>query len=478
MFQANWWTRPCGGLEVMRLAVPLIISAGSLSLMTFTDRLFLMWFHRDTMTASMQAGLTFWMVVSLFHATAAYATAFVAQYHGCGHYERIGPVVWQGLYFSLFLAPLYIVGEPAIQALFDLFGHDPALARYERAYMHLLLWSAGAAIACESLASFFYGLEKMRVVMYVNIAMVLLNVVLDAGLIFGYCGLPRWGLEGAAIATVISQWVRLLLLFVLVLREDGWECKYNFRTGFALNLRLLGRMLYYGVASGVQVFADAAAFTVFVLLISSETFAANGLGKDAGNASSIAFTLNMFTFLPIVGTGIAVTTLVGNQIGHKRPNLAARAAITAFTIGTVYSAFFGVLFVTIPDTLLNTFAAYGEPGEFESIRELTKHLLLFVALYLFFDAVSIIFASALKGAGDTWFVMLFSTLLVPLLPILSLVGVYGFGFGIYWCWGVLTGWVLLFAVGMFFRFFGGKWKRMQVIERNMIERPLEKEDNP
>ncbi|HBT76208.1 MAG TPA: hypothetical protein DEB39_04615 [Planctomycetaceae bacterium] len=478
IFHKQWWTRDCGGLEVMRLAVPMVISAGSISLMTFTDRVFLMWFHKDAMTASMQAGLFFWMLLSLPHATAAYTNTFVAQYNGCGHHERIGPVVWQGIFFSFLLMPFYFVVEPWIGLAFEMFGHDPFLAGMERSYLKIVLWSAGVSIASEAVASFFYGRGKMHVVMNVNLVCVFLNAGLDWCMIFGHMGFPAWGLEGAAVATVLSQWVRLMILLGLVAWENGRGDRFGFLRGCRFDFPLLGRLLYFGLASGVQVFSDATAFTIFVLLIGSESFAGSGLGKQAANASSIAFTLNMFTFLPIVGTGIAVTTLVGNRIGHKQPDLAQRATVTALVLAVVYSAFFGMIYLLAPGFLLQAFEIYAEnPVEFEAIRPLTIHLLWFVALYLFFDALTIIFSSALKGAGDTTFVMITTCLIVPLLPVLSFAGIYFAGFGLYWCWSVLAGWVIIFAAVFWQRFRRGKWKKMQVIEREMIENQVLVENN-
>lgn len=469
-FLQNWWSRPAGGRAVLKLAVPMIISAGSISLMTFTDRVFLMWHDQDAMTASMQAGLFFWMLVSLPCATAGYTNAFVSQYFGNQNFQRIGPIVWQGVLFSLILGPLYVLAEPFAQRAFAFSGHDPALSLMEATYLRIILWGAGAAIAAEAVGAFFYGRGRMHVVMNVNILCVFVNILLDWCWIFGHLGFPAWGLAGAAVATVLAQWIRLLILLGLMLYKDwSLDGRFNVLRGFRCDFRLMGRLLYYGLASGVQVFLDTFGFTLFVLLIGSEYFASGGLGKQAANATSIAFTLNMFTFLPIVGTGIAVTTMVGNQLGADRPELAQRAAVTALLISVAYSAFFGFLYLVIPDAFLSFFAAYGDPVEFESIRAQSTHLLRFVALYLFCDAICIIFSSAIKGAGDTWFVMLVTLAATPILPALSLFGVLFFGFGLYWCWSVLAGWVAALSIVFWLRFHQGKWKKMRVIEPELLE---------
>ena len=471
----HWWNRECGGREVLRLAAPMIVSAGSISLMTFTDRVFLMWVHQDAMTTSMQAGLLFWMLISFPVQVAAYVNAFVSQYHGSHNDDHIGPVVWQGIFFAAALTPVYILAEPLLRDIFVLFRHDPGLIGMEQEYLRIILWSAGAAIASEAVCAFFYGREKMNVVMYINLVCVFVNVILDYCWIFGHCGFPQAGLAGAAYATVAAQWIRFTILLIVMLRDDarnGNTC--NVRRGCRFNGPLMRRLFYYGFGSGMQVFIDAVGFTIFVMLIASEQFAGGGLGKQAANATSIAFTLNMFTFLPIIGTGIAVTTLVGNQLGDNRPEMAQRATETALTISVACSLFFGFLYLAAPDLLLAGFATHStDPAAFEMIRGLTINLLRFVSLYLLFDAINIIFSSAIKGAGDTWFVMLVTIGMMPWLPLFTLLGIWYFGFGIYWAWSVLSAWVGLFAVIFWRRFHEGKWKNMRVIEPELIAIPKE-----
>ena len=458
--ETNWWTRPCGGFDVLRLAIPLIISTGSLSLMNFTDRMFLMWWDTSTlsMTATMKAGLLFWTIVAIPTAIAVFVTTFVAQYQGSGNPGRIGHVVWQGIWFGLAVMPLLVIFGPFFSRVFEFFGHPPELIALEEQYLYWILWGSGAVIAGEAAASFFRGRGRMKVEMYVNVFCVLLNIVLDYCWIFGYAGFPAWGLVGAALATVVSQWVRFFIYIGLIFRDD-WKANgaFNVLGGMKPDFAILGRLLYFGIPSGSYTFVDTLSFTVFLLLI-------GGLGVNEAGATTIAFTLNLFTFLPLVGIGIVVTSMVGNQLGDNRPDLARRATNTAAVIGLTYTAFFGVLYLAVPNLLLDAFASFTKPEEFEAVRGMSIILLRFVALYLFFDSCIAVFSSALRGAGDTLYVMKTTLILAPFLPLLCWLGIRYAGFGVYGCWAVLTAWVWIFSAFFAFRFYGGKWENMRVIE--------------
>jgi MATE family multidrug resistance protein len=402
--------------------------------------------------------MLFWTAVALPTATAAFVTTFVAQYHGSGNYHRIGRVVWQGIWFGLIMMPiLLLLFEPFAQ-VFLWSGHDATLIELERTYYFYLLLGCGATISGESAASFFRGQGKMHVEMYNNIFCVVLNIVLDYCLIFGHFGFPAWGIAGAAIATAISQWVRFFIYVILMFMQDRNANKFHVLGGLVIDLPLMGRLCNYGIPSALYTFLDTVTFTAFVLMIA-------GLGKMQGEATTIAFTLNSFTYIPINGIGIVVTSMVGNQLGMNRPDLARRATMTAQVFGWGYAGFFGIAFLVCPDVFLIPFA---QSENFADVRDLSIVLLRFVALYLLFDSCAMIFLSTLRGAGDTVFIAWVIGILAPLMPILCAVGIYCFGLGVIWCWIVLTALVLAYCVGFSLRYRSKVWESMRVIEKEYV----------
>ena len=114
---------------------------------------------------------------------------------------------------------------------------------------------------------------------------------------------------------------------------------------------------------------------------------------------------------------------------------------------------------------LYTYSINTDPEKFAELHDLVVILLRFVAFYCFFDAMNIIFSGALKGAGDTAFVL--ATTLVVSLAVASAtwIGVKYYHFGLYWCWGIITAWVYLLGVIFLLRFLYGPWRGMRVIEK-------------
>lgn len=133
-------------------------------------------------------------------------------------------------------------------------------------------------------------------------------------------------------------------------------------------------------------------------------------------------------------------------------------------------ALISVLYLVVPNLFLFGFFAGAESTSHErSVRELAITLLRFVAAYNLLDATLMVFVSAVKGAGDTRFVLRVSFVMAIALAGLSWLGVEVWQFGIYGCWTLITGWVWTLGVIYFVRFLQGKWRKMRVIEQTHIE---------
>jgi multidrug resistance protein, MATE family len=454
----NRWHSKGGYREVLVVAIPLILSTATWSVQHFVDRMFLSWYSAEAIAAAMPAGMLNFTMVSIFMGTAGYATTFVAQYYGARQFHRIGPALWQGVYISLFGGVLILCAIPFAGPIFNLVGHSPLVRQNEVAYFELLCMGGGAYAASYALSGFFSGRGKTWPVLWVNAATTVVNLILDYALIFGHWGFPELGIRGAGIATVVAGVFSVLVFFCLLGLRTNNETFHTLK-GWRLEKELLVRLLRYGFPSGVQFFLEIAGFTVFVLLVGR-------LGIASLAATNIAFNINTLAFMPMIGSGIAVSVLVGQYLGADKPGRAQSAVYSGFHLTLVYMVSIAAAYVLIPDIFVAPFALRADPGDFSEIYDYSIVLLRFVAVYSVFDTMNIIFCSAIKGAGDTRYVMLmtvFLSLFVFIVPVYLTVVVLEYGLMIAWVFA--TAYITLLGVVFFLRFLGGKWKTMRVIER-------------
>jgi MATE family multidrug resistance protein len=459
----NWWSRPCGGREVLAVALPLIVQTCFWSVMWFIDRLFLTWYSREATHAALPGGMVHWTMVCLPVGIASYVNTFVAQYYGAGQRRRIGHAVQQGVWFGLACVPLMLLSIPLAPWIFARTSDNASIIEQQTIYFQVLAWGAGALVISGAQSSFYTGRGLTSIVMFVNCAGTLLDISLEYIFIFGALGVPRMGIAGAALTTVISNWATVVM-FWLLMRRPKERDEYGLSDA-RFDWPLVKRLIYFGLPSGLPQLVEAAAFTVLTMSIAR-------VGDVAGAATSIALTINAVAFVPMVGLNIAVSTLVGQKLGENRPNLAERATWTAVALALGYNVVCAILYLAIPDWFLTLHTAFAA-SDFAAVRWTTILLLRFAAMYCIFDALQIVLIGALRGAGDTRFIMLATGLTAIVAVAIGHVCERSFhwiqtGFGLWGWWWVLTGWVLALGILYLLRFYGGKWKSMRVIEPELV----------
>jgi MATE family multidrug resistance protein len=462
----TWWGRPSGGREVLRVAAPLVVSSLSWTIMTFVDRMMLNWVSGTAMAAAFTASVAWFSIICLPLGICSYANTFVAQYDGARQPERIGLVVWQAVWIAIGFTPLALAAFVLAPSMFALADHTPEAFGYEVQYFQIMCACAPAMLIAQAGAAFYSGRGQTWVVMIVDAAAALLNLVLDYCWIFGYYGFPEWGVAGAAWATVLATWVKAVVYVLLPLQRRHRE-RYGTLSGLRFDLPLVRRILYYGGPSGFQMLLDVMGFTVFVMLIGR-------LGSIEAEATSMAFSISSLAFMPIYGLHLAVSVLVGERLGENRDDLAARATFTTLQVSWLYMLVISAMYVFTPIVFLRGFFTdiTALDTDQAAVLHMAAMLLRFVAAYNLFDATLMVFVGALKGAGDTQFILRVSLLLAAMLAGFSWLAVEVWRLDVYGCWVLVCLWVWIAAGIYFARFRQGKWRGMRVIETGQSVEPV------
>src|SRR5262245_3227285 len=345
----NWWSRPCGGREVLAVALPLIVQTCFWSIMWFIDRLFLSWYSKEATAAALPGGMYHRSMVCLPLGIASYATTFVAQYFGAGRKHRVGNAVQHAVWFGWLTVPLFLLAIPLAPWLFARTSDNPSVVQQEAIYFQVLALGAGAAVISGAQSCFYTGRGLTGIVMLVNCIGTLLDISLEYTFIFGAFGFPRLGIAGAALTTAISNWTTVVMFWFLMRRTKE-------RAEFGLDDHrfdwdLFRRLIRFGFPSGLPQLIECLAFTLLTVSIAR----ASDIG---GAATSIAMTINAMAFVPRIGLHNTATSLVGQKLGENRSDLAERATWTAMILGMAYTGLFAVLYLSIPNWFLVLHTAF------------------------------------------------------------------------------------------------------------------------
>jgi MATE family multidrug resistance protein len=454
---------PGGSKELLKLALPLIVSQSFMTVQVFVDTILLSWHDPLEMTASFPAVMWYWVLFGVLQVTAGYTSTFVAQYTGANRPHRVGVAVWQGIRFAVVAGLLFMVVAPLAPLLITISNPPAELHGPQTIYLQCLAFAALPMLIVAAVNGFFSGRGKTWTILGIEAVGTLVNIGLAVLLIFGQAGFPELGIEGAGWATVGGSWAAALLAVALMLRKK-FRAEFN-TTAWRHERELFRRLMRYGGPAGLQVFLDCLVFLLFTLLVVK-------LGVAAAGATTLAIRLNMIAFLPMMGLGQAICILVGQRLGENRPDLAEKSVYTGLKWSFGYMCVVAFCYVAIPTLLISPFKP-GDPdkaAEFAAIAAVVPTLLLFVAFFSLVDAVNLSFAFALRGAGDTKYVTALTFALAwPLMVIPTAVTVLLLEGNVYWCWVFATAHIVGMSVCFWFRFRSGKWKTMRVIEPGVVD---------
>ena len=446
--------------KVLQVCLPLVLGMSTTSIMEFTDRIFLAKYSLDAISAASPAGITAFLFMSFFGGIGAYSSVFTAQYYGAGQKSRIGVVLWQSIYFCLISAVfLLLISYFAGRPIFLMAGHSPEIRALEETYFNLLCRGAVFHVASQTLSGFFTGRGITKPVMIFHFIGLAVNIPLDYALIYGVWIFPEMGIAGAAIATVMS-WVIITLLLVLLIFTHKNIKEFGLLENRGFDGSLFYRLMKYGIPGAMQFSLDILAFTIFILLVGR-------IGKVELAATNIVIAISSLSFMPAIGVSQGLSVLVGQALGQKNSSLARAYTWSSVHLILIYIIAIDLLFIFFPESILALFIPANVQGnEYTLLLDIGVSLLHIVSFYLLFDALYMVFAGTLKGAGDTRFVMISIAIASQLCMVLPLyTGIEFFHFSIQQAWLC----VVLFIASLFtivsFRYRQGKWKEMLVIEQ-------------
>ena len=445
--------------EVLNVCLPLVLSMSATTVMEFTDRVFLANYSIEAISAAAPAGVTAFLFMAFFGGIGGYSGVFIAQYFGSGSNNRIGAVLWQGIYFSLFSGLIcWLIAEFATGPIFGFAGHEESVRILEEIYFSILCKGAVLHIAAYTLATFFTGRGITRPVMIFTLVSVVINIPLNYALIFGRWGLPEMGITGAALATVAAWGINVILLTALIFNRRN--SRFGVFSAFAFDRTLLQRLLRFGVPGSLQFTLDILAFTMFLLLVGR-------IGTLELAVTNIVISINSVTFMPSMGVSQGISVMVGQALGRQDVKVAKQSVWSAIHMLLCYILVVDLIFIFFPEQILSPFIQAGITlAEQEAIMDIGAVLLRIIAAYILLDGMYMVFSGALKGAGDTRFLMISvgcTSIFLFIIPVYA--GITWFDMGVGGAWLC----VLLFIIGLFSlsagRYRIGKWQKMLVIEK-------------
>ena len=314
-------------------------------------------------------------------------TAMVARFIGAKEKTKAENVAMQSVILGLFcyvfiLIAGYTLAGPMLKGL----GASEEVLTHGVGYIRVMFIGSIMMILSFILGSALRAAGDALTPMVILAISTVLNICLDPLLIFGLWGLPELGVAGSAVATVIARAIGVFILLWLFLND---KAIIRLRIANAkIDLPLMGRIMRIGVFASIQGILRNVSGLILTRIVAT-------YGTFAVAAYVIGMRLQFIVLMPGFGLATAVATLVGQNLGAKKPERAARTAWITVGIGAGIMAFMGLIYIIFARDIISIFNDHPE------VLKTGVVYLRILASTFGIIAFGIILGRALNGAGDT-----------------------------------------------------------------------------
>jgi MATE family multidrug resistance protein len=447
--------------EILKLAAPLMATNAVQSLLNLTD----LWFIGRLSTDAVAAmGAIYWILtcaVLLFGGVGLAVQTFVAQAYGSRRKAHASRALWNSLWATLALAPLFLALAFAGPWLLHPFGLDPHVEALALEYWKPRMGGAFVGSMGWAAMGFFNGIAAVRYTMLIVVVTTITNAIANQVFMFDL-GL---GIKGSAWGTNFAQCMGVSLALLLFL-TGRIAAEYRTRLMWRPTWRVVRAMLVVGLPIGVMYGADVLGLALSQMMIAQT-------GPVGAAATQIVMALTSMAYMPTIGIALAGTTLVGQSIGAGSRDWANRLGNRVIALCAALMAIVAVLLIVVGPWVLPLFVSSGGPQAADVVA-LGLVLLWPAAAYQIFDGLYCGAGFCLRGAGDTrvpaatalvlsWFFF------VPLAHTLIFApgqgwidGLPQYGLGARGGWIALMSYVILLGSAMFWRWKHGAWRRVML----------------
>lgn len=424
------------------------------------------------LAAAGMGGMILWGFLSLAIGIRTAVQTTTSRRLGQNRLEECGVSIRNGfLMATIYSVPLSIFGWQYSYKIIPYFINEGLAIEAAISYTSIIFLSLFFSAQSFVLTGFYNGIEKTKIHLSVTIMSNLINVYLNFGLIYGSDGVkeifqnsflnmfnihylwnifyfPELGIKGAAIGTVISS-IWMMGHYSFYLFKPSIRIPFNIFS-ISFDKILFFRQFQLAIPMGIQETFISTGFLVFYKIMAT-------IGLLELAVTQLLFQIMHASFMPAIGVGQAVSTLVSKHMGEGKINKSISSIREGVLLSEYIMGSVGLLFILFPEIILNIFT--------KDVEIITYGIygLRILGFVQFVDAVGLTLWFALSGAGNTFFPAILESILIWFL---LLPGSYFLG--VYLNWGFKGAmipfpiYILIFSTVMVWKIKKGDWKQIVV----------------
>jgi multidrug resistance protein, MATE family len=370
------------------ILVPILVTQLGMFSMNFFDTIMSGQFSPNDL-AGVAIGSSLWVpVFTGLSGILLAVTPIVAQLIGGGKKREVPHTVFQGVYAAVFLSLLVMgIGMIVLDPILNGMSLNETVHRVAKDYLIALSIGMIPLFIYNVLRSFIDALGLTRVTMFITLLSLPINVILNYIFIFGKLGLPAFGGVGAGYASAITYWVITFIAFWVIQSKSPFQDFQIFNAMQKPNFGKWKEIFKIGVPIGLSIFFEVSIFSAVTLLMSEYKTAVIAAHQAALNFAS-------FLYMIPLSISMALTIVVGYEVGAKRLKDAKAYSWMGVSIALILAILYGVILFVFRNEISHLYSddAY--------VLELIGHFLLYAVFFQLSDAIQAPVQGALRGYKD------------------------------------------------------------------------------
>lgn len=361
---------------------------------------------------------------------------------GANWTTRVGILICAGI--SLLMAFLgFIFARPILL----ISGAESSYMQYAMDYFRILMFSIPFQALNLTINAAHRGCGKTKIAMVTNILSNVVNIIFNFLLINGIGIFPRLEVKGAAIATSLGAFVAFAISLGTLFNKKGY-LNFFHKAGWAFNQHIISPIIKVSGSAFVEQVFLRIGFLAYAAIIAR-------LGKTEYATHIICMNILNLSFCFGDGLSIAASSLVGQNMGAKRPDLSIIYGKTGQRLAFMISSIVFLIFFFGRTLLVSLYSVN------PVVIAMGANVMILAALGTHMQTSQVVLSGCLRGAGDTAYVAVTSLISVAIVrPILTLLLCFPLGLGLYGAWIALLVDQCFRLITSFHRFSGGKWSKI------------------
>lgn len=404
---------------VVNMSLPLMISLLVQSLYNIVDSIFVAKISEDALTATSLAFPVQLLMIAVGVGTGVGANAVLSKNLGAKKTDVVVRVATTGFLLSIFCALVFVtLGISCTDSFVRLFTKDEVIAFYSIEYLSICMIFCTGNLVGMMFQRFLQSVGDTFDSMLSLLSGAIANLILDPIMIFGLFGIPAMGVKGAAIATVIGQWVSAFVAIWLNTVKNP-SVKVRFK-----DYRIDGKVIIQIYQVGFPTIVTQSVGSIMVAAINAILMP---FSSTAVAFFGIYYKLQNFLFMPMNGLGQAAIPIIGYSYGSMNYKRIREAICTIVPYAIRIALLASVIFMVFPSALIGVFSPSAD------MVSIGVPALRIISVTFVFAAVTIILGYSMSGLGNGMVNML-GTALRQLIILVPLVYLFATWFGIEKVW--------------------------------------------